>query len=319
LCMQYWVDKYLLLSWYSRPSKPLSADIANFFVRFVKWVGPIFYSISIFIFLTPSFADKNVVLSQFIICICVSVIFSIVFPLSVWMRCYLGMPCKSQMQMLEHQDDYYQAQYMWSKEMKYHKDQFIYKNLAEDKNPEMLEPGKVTAVSAADMKESYGTSAEKMAEDATTSETKVALKGGRVVPTGTAAEVEVGGSADPVSPAPTTYGVLTAEVPGPGSAGRAEDEGPSVPLVSSTLPGAAETGGRPARVIWEFEWKDHYSAYDDDCQSYMEKKYQEFLGGGRERVNVRTKGFEISVDFKRMSSKREKSDHIQKIRRRETE
>ncbi|CAE7368641.1 unnamed protein product, partial [Symbiodinium necroappetens] len=56
--MQYWMDKYLLLTWYARPTKPLSADIANFFVRFVKWVGPIFYSVSFFIFVTPSYADK---------------------------------------------------------------------------------------------------------------------------------------------------------------------------------------------------------------------------------------------------------------------
>ena len=37
-------------------------------------------------FLTPSFADKNAVLSQFIISIVTSAIFSLVFPLSVWIR-----------------------------------------------------------------------------------------------------------------------------------------------------------------------------------------------------------------------------------------
>ena len=31
------------------------------------------------------------------------------------------MPCRAEFQVLEHEDDYYQAQYMWSKEMKYHK------------------------------------------------------------------------------------------------------------------------------------------------------------------------------------------------------
>ncbi|CAE7336575.1 CBP3 [Symbiodinium sp. CCMP2456] len=322
LCMQYWMDKYLLLTWYARPSKPLSADIANFFVRFVKWVGPIFYSVSFFIFVTPSYADKSVVLSQFIICIVISTIFSIVFPLSVWMRVYLGMPCRSEMQMLEHENDYYQAQYMWSKEMKYHKDQFIYKNLPEDKNPEMLKPGESSAINPEDMKDSYGASAEKMAEDATYGVTaKVALKGGRVVATG----------ADPDSistvptsptPAPTTYGVAVSPepAPGPGPAAAAEEEGPSVPLVGGTLPGTAETGGgRHGRVTWEYEWKDHFSAYDGDCQSYIERKYQEFLKGGRDRVNVRTQGFEVSVDFKRMTSKREKSDRIQKIRRKESE
>eukprot|EP00913_Durusdinium_trenchii_P019797 g18610.t1 len=121
LCFQYWMDK---------PKRPLNADIANFFVRFVKLVGPIGLSVSFFIFLTPSFSDK--VLSQFIISIVTSSIFSLVFPLSVWIRCWLGLPCHGEFQVLEHEDDYYQAQYMWSKEMKYHKDQFIYKNLPED-------------------------------------------------------------------------------------------------------------------------------------------------------------------------------------------
>ncbi|CAE7715265.1 SLC18B1, partial [Symbiodinium microadriaticum] len=70
-------------------------------------------------------------------------------------------------------------------------------------------------------------------------------------------------------------------------AAAAEEEGPSVPLVGGTLPGTAETGGgRHGRVTWEYEWKDHFSAYDGDCQSYIERKYQEFLKGGR------TQGFE---------------------------
>lgn len=315
LCFQYWMDKYLLLGWFSRPKRPLNADIANFFVRFVKLVGPIGLSVSFFIFLTPSFSDKNAVLSQFIISIVTSSIFSLVFPLSVWIRCWLGLPCHGEFQVLEHEDDYYQAQYMWSKEMKYHKDQFIYKNLPEDKNPEFLKPGTSTAVSVTDMKTSYGVSAAAVAEDAAEDVAKVALKGGRVVPTGPV--IGTIGSL-PAGPSPAVIGTST-DRPGVTT----EEDSPSVPLVVASggdLPHTPEPGRTAGRVVWEFEWKGHYSAYDGDCQDYMERKYQEFQSGsGRNRVNVRTKGIQISVDFQKMTSKRDGSDHIQKIRRKESE
>lgn len=313
---QYWMDKYLLLGWYSRPRRPLNADIANFFVRFVKLVGPIGLSVSFFVFLTPSFADKNAVLGQFIISIVTSAIFSLVFPLSVWIRCWLSMPCREDFKVQEHEDDYYQAQYMWSKEMKYHKDQFIYKNLPEDKNPEFLKPGESTAVSATDMKATFGVSAGAVADDAADGPAKIALKGGRVVPS----EPTIGGSVGG-GPAPVVIGAVEPTIPASGTT-TAEDDRPTVPLVSGGggLPHTPEPGRTPGRVIWEFEWKGHFSAYDGDCQDYMEKKYQEYQsGGGRSRVNVRTKGIQISVDFSKMSSKRDGSDHIQKIRRKETE
>jgi len=312
LCMQYCVDKHLLLRWYSRPKRPLNADIANFFVRFVKFIGPIGLSVSFFLFLTPSYAAKNAVLSQFIIAIVSSTIFSFVFPLSVWIRCWLSMPCREDFKVQEHEDDYYQAQYMWSKEMKYHKDQFIYKNLPEDKNPEFLKPGESTAVSATDMKASYGVAASAVADDTATDAAKIALKGGRVVPTAGS----VGGS---VGPTPVVIGSVD---PVSGTT-TAEDDRPTVPLVSGGGSGGLPHTPEPVkmgRAVWEFEWKGHYASYDDDCQEYMERKYQEYQSrGGKDRVNVRTKGIQISVDFKRMTSKREGSDHIQKIRRKETE
>ncbi|CAJ1335038.1 unnamed protein product [Effrenium voratum] len=310
LCMQYWIDKKLLLTWYSRPSRPLNADIANFFVRFVKLVGPIGLSVSFYIFLTPSFANK--VLSQFITSIIIASIFSLVFPLSVWIRCWLGLPCRSEFTVQEHEDDYYQAQYMWSREMKYHKDQFIYKNLPEDdKNPEMLEPGKSTAVSVTDMKASWGVSAEKAADDAGGDSGRLALKGGRVVPTGGSMAGAGGGG----PPAPVAIGATSV-----GAGGKVAEDSPTVPLVSE-LPGRPEPAPtRSSRVVWEHEWKDGFRAFDSDCQAYIEKKYQESQsGGGRSRVNVRTRGFQISVDFERMSSKKDGSDYIQKIRRKETE
>eukprot|EP00913_Durusdinium_trenchii_P021086 g19815.t1 len=117
----------------------------------------------------------------------------------------------------------------------------------------------------------------------------------------------------PAGPSPAVIGTST-DRPGVTT----EEDSPSVPLVVASggdLPHTPEPGRTAGRVVWEFEWKGHYSAYDGDCQDYMERKYQEFQSGsGRNRVNVRTKGIQISVDFQKMTSKRDGSDHIQKIR-----
>ena len=56
--------RYLLLGWYSRPRRPLNADIANFFVRFVKLVGPIGLSARHSV---PYHA--NIYVSMYILCI----------------------------------------------------------------------------------------------------------------------------------------------------------------------------------------------------------------------------------------------------------
>ncbi len=46
----------------------------------------------------------------------------------------------------------------------------------------------------------------------------------------------------------------------------------------------------PTFISWEFErGPGTFSRYGDDCQSYIERQYQEFLGGcGRSQVRVKT-------------------------------
>jgi hypothetical protein len=56
----------------------------------------------------------------------------------------------------EEDDDYYSAQYMWSKEMKYHKDHFLYAKLPEKLNPEFLNQGTSYVTKIDDVKGSYG-------------------------------------------------------------------------------------------------------------------------------------------------------------------
>lgn len=100
----------------------------------------------------------------------------------------------------------------------------------------------------------------------------------------------------------------------------------SVPAAVAPAASSVPAGGEaPARVtssksrvkvVWEYEVHDGYTAFHDDCQKYMEKRYQEFSGsGGKSRTNIRTQGKNVSVDFERMSSKVENSHTIRKIRR----
>lgn len=322
LAMQYWMDKYLLLNWQQRPLKPASADMANMSVRFIKYTCPVGLSVAFFCFLTPSYYDKNLVLSSFLLSLAVGSIFSFLFPLSVWVRCWLSLPCNEAVAAGDYEGDYYQAQYMWSKEMKYHKDQFIYKRLPDDKNPEMLELGRLVAMKAEDAKESYGASAEAAADEAAHgTEVRIALKSGRVSTTtdslGSAGGRTSGGSEAPA----TTYGAVTLEVDG-GDA--KDDERPEVPFMgvpvvpaSVAMPAGSDgsSASRPT-VVWEYEVRDSYTAFHDDCQKYMEQRYQNFVGsGGNARINIKTQGKKVSVDFDRMSSKVDDSHKIRKIRR----
>eukprot|EP00930_Biecheleria_cincta_P042124 TRINITY_DN2897_c0_g2_i1.p1 TRINITY_DN2897_c0_g2~~TRINITY_DN2897_c0_g2_i1.p1 ORF type:complete len:1028 (+),score=195.42 TRINITY_DN2897_c0_g2_i1:31-3114(+) len=313
LLAQYWIDKYLLLHWHQRPEKPASADMANLSVMFIKYTCPVGFSLAVFIFLTPSYSNKGVVLSSFLISLAISSIFSFLFPLSVWIRCWLSLPCNEITTVGELDEDYYQAQHMWSKEMKYHKDQFIYKRLPEDKNPEMLQAGHVVAMKADDAKASYGASAEAAADEAAHGGPgRMALKGGRVAPGMASSDSLGGGGGGGGGGAPAAiYGAPTVTA------------GPVAVTVTPVLPGCTDSDGAStkhgSRVVWEYEVHDGYARFHDDCQNYVEKKYQDFKSGGKPRVNVRTQGKNISMDFEKMTSKVEDSHKIRKIKRVETE
>lgn len=218
LMMQYWVDKYLLLRWYKRPEKPASSNMAMFSLRFIKFVAPVGLSVTFFVFLSPSWNTKNDVLSNFIVSIAVGGCF-IFLPLSVWTRGLLKMPCLSRSYIGHQEQDYYKAQYMWSKEMKYHKDQFIYKLLPESKNPEFLSPGTDPAVKIDDVKATYGAATAEAVEAARigATESVTVLKTGRVVGSGSGPSVGPSPAVTPSSPGPgpAIYGARI-DVTGPG-------------------------------------------------------------------------------------------------------
>merc|ERR1712216_723620 len=101
---------------------------------------------------------------------------------SALLRTLLGLRCLMRRQSYTMTDDggedYYQAQYLWSKDMKYHKDHFLYKCLSEALNPEFLSPGTDVTLKIDDLKGSYGDATARAADSAGTQDT-YALKGGR--------------------------------------------------------------------------------------------------------------------------------------------
>merc|ERR1712093_675886 len=103
-----------------------------------------------------------------------------------------------------------------------------------------------------------------------------------------------GPSAPPVVPA-----APSAPTPHPPS-GAAEADAPSAP--KPHRPAAAETAGR---VVWEYEGNHGFIPFNDDCQDFIEQKYNEFLSGGKR----------VSVDFELMTSKVHDSHKIRSIRR----
>lgn len=168
LLLQYWVDKFLLLRWQKRP-RHQNSHMAIWSLKFLKVCAPSLWAASVFLFLTPSWNDKNANWTVLVLSMIMALTASLV-PMKFW-RAILCLPCiqmEGDKSILEDEslEDYYNAQHMWSKEMKYHKDQFLYKMLKEEKNPEMLKPGEDATIRVEDVKGYYGAAVQHVAETA---------------------------------------------------------------------------------------------------------------------------------------------------------
>jgi hypothetical protein len=322
LVLQYWIDKYLLLRWYKRPARPYNARLAQFSLRMVKFLAPTGFTLAFWFFLTPTWKDKGLTLFPFLISLAVSAAMTFI-PSSI-LRTLLGLRCLMASQGFVVDDDsstadYYDCQYLWSKDMKYHKDHFLYKRLPESKNPEFLTPGTETAVDVSDVKSSYGAATAEAADKAgAEGGSELALKGGG----------KIGVADGPVSygVTPTTYGAAPPE-PVPTSVVPAE---PTAPAPADELP-APEPAPVPhapephapasSKPVWEYETNHGHAPFDNDCQDFIEKKYQDFLRSGGKgkgkgaQITVRSQGKEISVDFGKMTQKLKDSHKIRGIRR----
>merc|ERR1712072_1322609 len=321
-----------LLRWYKRPQRPYNARLAEFSLRMVKYVGPLGLSVAFFFFLSPSWDDKGQVFKPFLLSLIVAGI--TIFVPTALLRTLLGLRCvlqeKSFTQIDDDTDDYYKAQYMWSKEMKYHKDHFLYKCLGDKVNPEFLSPEVESVVEIDDLKGTYG-AATAQASEADGTPDKVAMKGGRMMEGGTWGASEPGASSpaptygtaapasESVGPSAVRYSVPAAAdfPPLPGPAGPppvptfllqpvapapvapvvAAEPATYAPMPYAPAPPVAPTPHRPAAagtagtVVWEYERNGHFVPFKHDCQKFIEDSYQKFTSsGGRARINVNTSG-----------------------------
>jgi hypothetical protein len=379
LTVQYWIDKYLLLRWYKRPKRAYSARLAEWSLRMVKMVGPLGFSIAFFFFLSPSWKEKGQVFQAFLLSLMVAAIM-IVVPSSI-LRTLLGLRCLLRKTGVRKtlkgpgsddagNEDYYNAQYTWSKEMKYHKDHFLYRFLSEAVNPEMLSPEADGDLKLSDLKDSYGAAT---GGDTVDTSDAVALKGGRIVGR---ARLTAFGATDP---APVAYGAASGTTVkyGAGAAPPADVEAPAPtpepapaqvePAPAPVAPVAAaitelvvdleavkdDTGApkphppaskKQSKVVWQYEGDHGFEAFKDDCQEFIERKYKEHhdhgKGGGKgghgkgkghdhgkgkgkeeSRVDVRTHGNTVSIDFGKMTSlvTFPKKGKVRNIRRLDTE
>eukprot|EP00927_Polykrikos_kofoidii_P034482 TRINITY_DN29257_c0_g1_i1.p1 TRINITY_DN29257_c0_g1~~TRINITY_DN29257_c0_g1_i1.p1 ORF type:complete len:1040 (-),score=127.01 TRINITY_DN29257_c0_g1_i1:52-3078(-) len=276
---QYWVDKYMLLRWHKRPSEPLPASQAENSVLFVRCVLAILLPVSMFVFIQASWDDVGACLFWFGIWLFGGIVFLAV-PLKVWrsVLCLRFLPGlrgeKFKIHTVDEEKppDYYLAQHLWPKEMKYHKSQFLYALLPDSKNPEMLTLGVDSATKDSDIRH--------------------AVEAGGVVAAAAKMAAHAAGHDDAVA------GVLVS----PGAAGVSTE-------AVSELPSG------PPPPVWEFETKRGFSPFNDDCQAFIEQKFQEYKEGGRSRVRVVTMGFNVSIDFEKNTQKAGDRGAIRKIQR----
>jgi len=328
IVVQYAVGKYAILRVYKRPDKPTNCSMALFSVKLIKHFGPAALAIAAFVFLTPSWKDKGLMWSTLTTTafITLGILF---FPISLVGRCFRRIYVDDSTGDM----DYYKAQYMWPKDMKYHKDHFLYAKLPDSVNPEYLKPGTSAAVALSDVKAGYTAAAASAADAAATggSTPGPALRDGRIMEAGVAAADGPGtsasaGDASKGGPAPAVYGVMTSVGGTPGGRG---DQPPSrsapavvaaptaTPVFSDVAPPAAAGATAPA-VIWEFQIRDdHWKQFAADCHAHIESKYQEHqTRGGAKRINVHTSGMQLSIDFGRMTQMKTDTHKVSAIRRR---
>lgn len=319
------------------------AAISLVFIKFTTLLMPL----CMWFFISPSYKDKNVTLYWMAFSYVPAAAICIL-PLGT-IRYICCAPCRGRNRRQvasDDKEDYYTAQYMWTKEQKYHKSQRLYKSLPESKNSEMLDPLKSRCTKADDVKASYGV--------------EVASTTGPEPSTGAVDRIPSVPSVD-AGVKPTSYGVTPTLVDEPATGGA---EAPAVfgvpgggdtpaaaaaatPTIGVTpgTPGDGDAPAAPAAAtpwrkdevvagavagviaadgpIWEMEIQGGWQKFDDDCHDHIEAQWLKFKGGskGHAQITVRTRDMALSVDFERMTQMRKGKGKgkIRKIRRRPEE
>lgn len=56
----------------------------------------------------------------------------------------------------------------------------------------------------------------------------------------------------------------------------------------------------PRVAVWEYETGGGFAPYEDDCNDFIEHKYQKYMEGGWKRTKVFTGGHSFMIDFEKM-------------------
>jgi hypothetical protein len=279
----------MLTSWYKYPSiqwNRSQADMSLTFIRISTLVMPLCMTF----FLSPSYKSNDILWRWALMSWAVALGVCII-PLR-GIRWFLGAACgcccrdNSRVAPTDSKEDYYQAQYLWPTDQKYHKSHGLYKFLPEKVNPEFLEQGVASTTKAEDVKGSYGAS--------TAAALATASKGPTPSSTG-----PPGGTSTVTPP------VVASTTPAP----KGGDE---------PKPMGAPTGGKghgkshkSGGPCWEKEHKGNWHAFHDCCQDNIERGYQQWEKKGKKsgedaRITVAItpgdKPVLVSIDFEKKTS-----------------
>uniref|UniRef100_A0A7S4VKG7 WWE domain-containing protein n=1 Tax=Alexandrium monilatum TaxID=311494 RepID=A0A7S4VKG7_9DINO len=335
LLLQYVLDKILLLKWFKRP-RPQNEVQAMWSMLMLKYLAPFALSAGVLIFLMPLWKEKRQVMSFFIASLFISLIMAI-FPARImaWFNIFgwISRLWRRRRDTTSHSrfQDYYHAQHMWPKDMIYHLDQPLYKQLYKAKkgsNPGILRPDQDHLTQVADLKAKFTASVKDKLALQTVVKRGVKQRGRhhrRLTHSFDApkddTDVEVG--AEETTPAaPAVPICLRAGCGKPTWNGepnqhcgrtcrdmdRKASSGISVEEITMTPAGAD--------VQWQFEAGSGFQAYAADCQEHISSRYQAFLQDrSKSQATIRTGDTVLSIDFVKMTQRVEGGRRERRIRR----
>jgi len=305
LLFQYGNDKWMLLRYCRRPAIAHNAEAAIQALMRTKWVLPWLLPIMMIYFLNPCFDASGALSSGTILGLLPAIPLFLVPTkrLAHIFRCIMPQLATESHRRGSAQDtttqDYYQAQHLWPKERKYHKTHFLYAGLPEDVNPENLAPGTADVQEGALMGEIVNWGRRR------------GHQGRRASRRDRLRERE-GFDRSAGSP---RRGRMPSGVSGsPGSDARVAPEIIGV-VADHDEVRAFGPGIKAAPAVWEFEAGTGWKPFGDDCQDEVEKLYQSFCSGGSRRIEVKTQGMSVSLDFQKMTSLVVGGRTVRKMRR----
>jgi len=271
LAVQYLIDKYILLRWSRRPRYQSELQ-AMWTLWTIKFLAPFSLSFGLFVFLMPSWRNRRNVFGAFVLCLAVAGGLWFL-PSVVWRTlcgCRLVLPsdkgAKRKDQSTRAGHDYYEAQHLWPRQMQYHLDQFVYKQLPRTKNPDILGPDVDAIVSADDVR----------------------------------ALLTAAGSVDRESV--KSDGLDTASPPPPHGSSSGTVAHVQTSLTSQSTYGKEQVVS--AAAVWLFEVSVGFKTCAPESQAPIEQHYKEYIScGGPSQVKVPVGSTTISVDFVRMTQK----------------